>query len=317
MLLLFMHVLTHALFAAVIVFCYKDVRELSIPKKIIIMLLGGFAGILPDLLGFRSSTPWSHSIFIAPLIVLPVVAITKYIFKQFNWWKLWLSLSAATIFGHIIIDFLTHEVTLLYPFSKKEYEWIIFEAGDPWVWLPLLIALAFIIFSSKHAFKSILIVLLVVTSYLGMRAYSKYELIAQLEDYYDEANAIIVVSPPAEILINIKNPLDYLQWSYDLYSEQRSIRGFNPLFGESLETHVNLFYPEPVPIEVNEFGVSRPGGGLALEVLKEMKENNTHYLICKEINADAPIVFRKETDGKWHKVEGAEMQQILSHLNDK
>lgn len=175
MLLLFMHVLTHALIGAIIVFLLKDAINLSLPKKMIIAVIGGFAGILPDTLGFRTSTPWSHSIFFAPIFVLPVVLVTKAIFREMIWWKIWIVLSLATIVGHIFVDFLTHEVTLLYPLSPKEYEYVIFEAGDPWVWFPLMITLLIVIFSSKNRILSIIIVFLLIGSYMGVRGYSKIE----------------------------------------------------------------------------------------------------------------------------------------------
>lgn len=64
---------------------------------------------------------FGHTLLFAPIIVLPVL-ITKTIFREIVWWKIWIILSLATIIGHILVDFLTHEVTLFYPLSSKEYE---------------------------------------------------------------------------------------------------------------------------------------------------------------------------------------------------
>ncbi len=313
MLLLFMHVLTHALLGAIIVFLLKDARNLSILKKIILAVIGGFAGILPDTLGFRTSTPWSHSIIFAPIFVLPVALVTKIIFREMIWWKIWIILTSATIVGHIIVDFLTHEVSLIYPLSQKQYAFVIFEAGDPWVWFPLMITLIIVIFSSKHSMKSIIIVLLLVGSYMGIRSYSKSELTSKLEDYYGEKNAIILVTPPGEYLMNIRNPLEYLQWSYDLYSEQRIIRGFSPLLGDTLENHTNLYYPEPKPVEVSINGPYRLGEDLRFNVIKEVREKGNYYLVCQEINPNNLRIFRQEVDGGWNEIQGAEMQRVLDY----
>lgn len=316
MLLLFMHVLTHALLGAIIIFFYKDARNYSIPHKIILAIIGGFAGILPDIFGSRASNLWSHSIIFAPILVLPVVLVTKLIFRKLVWWKTWLALSLATIIGHIFIDFLSHEVSLIYPLTQKQYEYVIFEVGDPWVWFPLLILLSIVIFSSKYTMSSILIVLLLVSSYMGVRAYSKYELASKLEGYYGEINEIIVVTPPAENLINIKNPLDYFQWSYDLYSEQRVIRGFSPLFGGSLQNHTNSFYPKPKLVEVNSSGPYRSGDDLPLNVIMEVRESSNYYLICKEINSNDSRVFHQELGGRWNEIHGTEMQSILEYFKE-
>ncbi|KOS60223.1 metal-dependent hydrolase [Lysinibacillus agricola] len=313
MLLLFMHVLTHALVGAVIVFLLKDARNLSIPKKIILSVIGGFAGILPDTLGVRTSTPWSHSILFAPIFVLPVALITKKIFREIIWWKIWIILTSATIVGHIIVDFLTHEVSLIYPLSQKQYAYVIFEAGDPWVWFPLMITLIIVIFSSKHSMKSIIIVLLLVGSYMGIRSYSKSELTSKLEEYYGEKNAIILVSPPGENLMNIKNPLEYLKWSYDLYSEQRIIRGFSPLLGDSLENHTNLYYPEPKPVEVSINGPYRSGEDPSFNVIREVRKSGNYYLVCIEENHNDPRIFRQEIDGRWIEVQGTEKLRVLDY----
>lgn len=313
MLLLFMHVLTHALLGAIIVFLLKDARNLSIPKKIILAVIGGFAGILPDTLGFRSSTPWSHSIIFGPIFVLPVVLVTKVLFREMIWWRIWIILTAATIVGHIMVDFLTHEVSLLYPLSQKQYAYIIFEAGDPWVWFPLMIPLIIVIFRSKHSLLSIIIVLLLVVTYMGIRSYTKSELASKLEDYYGESNEIILVAPPGEYLIDTKNPLEYLKWSYDLYSEHRTIRGFSPLLGDSLQNHTNFFYPEPQPVEVDNTGPYRPGGNQGLNVVKEVRENSNYYLICEGMNSNELRVFRQEVNGRWNEVLGTEMQRVLDY----
>jgi hypothetical protein len=314
MLLLFMHILTHSLVGAVIVILLNDAKNLSLPKKLILSVIGGFAGILPDTLGFRTSTPWSHSIIFAPIFIIPVVLVTKYIFKEMIWWKIWFILTTATIVGHIIVDFLTHEVSLIYPLSQKQYAYIIFEAGDPWVWFPLMITLIIIFFSSRNSMLSISIVLLLVVSYLGIRIYSKSELISKLEDYYGEINEAILVTPPGEYLIDTKNPLDYLKWSYDLYSEQRIIRGFSPLLGDSLQIHTNSFYPEPKPIKVDITGPYRPGGDLSYNVMMEVRENGRYYLVCAKMNSDDFMVFRQEINGRWNEVQGAEMQSILDYF---
>lgn len=313
MLLLFMHVFTHALFGAVIVFLLKDARNLSIRKKIILSVIGGFAGILPDTLGFRTSTPWSHSILFAPIFTLPIALVTKKIFREILWWKIWVILTSATIVGHIIVDFLTHEVSLLYPLSQKQYAYVLFEAGDPWVWFPLMITLIIVIFSSKHSMKSIIIVFLLIGSYMGIRSYAKSELTSKLEEYYGEKNAIILVTPPGENLINIKNPLAYLKWSYDLYAEQRIIRGFSPLLGDSLENHVNLYYPEPKPVEVSINGPYRSGEDPSFNVIKEVRKNDNYFLVCIEGNHHEPRVFRQEIDGRWIEVEGTERLRVLDY----
>jgi hypothetical protein len=316
MLLVFMHVLTHALLGAIILFLYKDIRNYSTPQKIILAVIGGSAGILPDIFGSRTSTPWSHSIIFAPILVLPVVLITKIIFRKLVWWKIWIVLTPAIIVGHILIDFLTHEVSIIYPFTQKEYAYVIFEAGDPWVWFPLLITLIIIVFSLKKNMVSIIIALSLVVSYMGLRSYSKSELESKLEDYYGEVNEIIVVRPPAENLINIKNPLDYLKWSYDLYSEQRVIRGFSPLIGDSLQTHTNSFYLEPQLIEVSASGPYRSGDGLRFNVIMEVRLDGNYYLVCEGIDSDDLRVFLQEFDGRWNEIQGTEMQSILEYYKE-
>ncbi|SOC45054.1 metal-dependent hydrolase [Ureibacillus acetophenoni] len=317
MLLLFMHVLTHALFGAIIVFLLKDARNLSIPKKLVLSIIGGFAGILPDTLGFRTSTPWSHSIFFAPIFVLPVVLVTKAIFREIIWWKIWIVLSLATIVGHIFVDFLTHEVTLLYPLSLKEYEYVIFEAGDPWVWFPLMITILIVIFSSKNRILSISIVFLLIGSYMGVRSYSKLELISKLEDYYGEINQNILVTPPRGNLIDTRNPFDYLKWSYDLYSEQRIVRGFSPLLGGTLQNHTNVFHQEPMPVVLSVTGPYRKAGGevdQSFNVLLDVRDDGNYYLVCEEMNSNHLKVFRQEIDGRWNEIQGTEMQRILDYF---
>lgn len=88
-----------------------------------------------------------------------------------------------------------------------------------------MLTLIIVCFNSKKSMLSIIIVFLLVGSYMGIRSYAKSELTFRLNDYYGETNQMVLVTPPAENLIDTKNPFDYLKWSYDLYSEQRVIRG--------------------------------------------------------------------------------------------
>lgn len=53
---------------------------------------------------------------------------------------------------------------------------------------------------------SIIIVFILVGSYMGIKSYAKSELTSRLNDYYGETNQMVLVTTPAENLIDTKKP---------------------------------------------------------------------------------------------------------------
>lgn len=247
MIVLFLHVLSHALVGALTLSCTIAVvgkKKLLLKEKIVLMFLGGVAGIFPDLLGNRTYSYWTHALLFSPIIALPIGLLVRYLVKHVTFIIAWLSSSFSIIFGHLLYDSVGHGAPLIYPFSKEQISLHYIELGDPWFFTLLcMMAISFLI--SSHRSLVYKVAAIVAILFLSFKGVSKYWVAQQVEAAFSLTEPYkIMVYPPDEHLMDIANPLDWAQWSFDIYSEQRFLRGYSSLIGTNVYTHVNQFYEE-------------------------------------------------------------------------
>jgi membrane-bound metal-dependent hydrolase YbcI (DUF457 family) len=304
--MLAMHVITHLLAGCFIASFVLMHKEISFKEKFIVLAGSAFFGIFPDLFGPRDTSPWSHSVIVMGMVMIPFVFLIKLFLRQYSYLNLYLCFTGS-VMAHIFIDYLGHGVHLVYPFSKQAFTLPLLYLGDPTVGVPMLLGV--IIFLLPKVFKRKLVLntsfALVIVLYLGL----KFAVLVQMEQSVPQKftltqKAGIKVYPLEEY--QVTRMTDFWKMGFDVIDKQRSIRGIVPLWNGDTQLHVNVIY-----LNEGELVVSNTGKDGIEEVYRVPTANNEPSLeVVGETNADSvkTIVARdgkgdtrqfKFRDGKW------------------
>ncbi|NQX69769.1 metal-dependent hydrolase [Paenibacillus alba] len=316
---LFGHVLTHMLVSAslVILILDRNSNTSTIRRRLFFIISGSIAGVLPDILGPGTVYTWSHSIFLSPILVIPLVLVSRIVYKDKSLIRVWLSFTTALIIGHLLVDYLGHEVALFFPLSKMEISASILLLGDPWIWLPLAVGVL-IVFISPKRLLVLYTVLIIVFVYTGLRVCSKVNTEALIKSLYpDQSSTQYVVIPRTSNLIEELNPLDWLSWSFEVIGEYRVITGSVPLFGGSANTNFNVIFPH-VGIITNVNNIVYRKGSSNTEqyfsVNYETYYNQQHYILANDSTHE--LVFAL-LDDKWIEVNGQLKETLITYMSMK
>lgn len=192
----------------------------SMAKVILILFIGGIAGITPDITKFFGDL-YGHSLFLVLLLGLIIMLITRKLFLDIPVVKLWLVLSFSVL-SHVFIDYIGNGVALFYPFITKEYDFHIIQ-DDLFLYI-LSIATIIAIFYRKGKLV-ILSSLLIVALYLGGLTYSKIQLQQTLKSKYKEDDITLLLVYPR---------WDY-RWEFIIRTNKHSISGSSPIFGTDIQ----------------------------------------------------------------------------------
>jgi hypothetical protein len=219
------HTLLHFLVGASLfyVICNKDYKTKW--KRVVLFLFGGAAGVFPDVTKFFGDI-FGHSILLAPLIGLLSAIGYRLLLKDISLKKLWFAFSITVLFGHLFIDYIGNGVAFLYPFVQKEFDFHIVRSSDNIIIFTLLLAFVTGIFYQKGKWI-VLSGLVAVSLYLGVLSFSKIQLQQTLKNEYQGDNITLLITYP-----RYDN-----QWAFQVRTNEASIIGYAPIFG-------NEFYIE-------------------------------------------------------------------------
>ncbi|GGF99122.1 hypothetical protein GCM10010912_49840 [Paenibacillus albidus] len=270
------------------------------------MGLSAFFGIFPDLLGPRGISPWSHSIIVMGLVMVPLVYLLGFFLKKYSYIKLYLCF-AGSVLGHILVDYLGHGVHLVYPLSKQAYTLPLIYLGDPTVWVPMLLGVIIFILPTVYKGKWVLNTMFAVfiVIYLGL----KLVLLAQIEQsvphkFILTQKAIVKVYPLGEY--QVKKIADFWKMGFDVTDSQRAIRGIVPLLGGDTQLHSNVIFLMEGDIVVSKTGkdgiedvyrVPNSKNETSFEVIEEKNVGSDEMVIARDREGNThQFIFR---DGKW------------------
>ncbi|UQZ36681.1 hypothetical protein C2I18_25995 [Paenibacillus sp. PK3_47] len=304
--MLAMHVGTHLLagcFIASFVFMRQDI---SFKDKLMILGLSAFFGIFPDLLGTRDTSPWSHSLIVMGIVMVPVVYLLRFFLQKYSYPMLYVCF-AGSVMAHIFVDYLGHGVHLIYPFSRQAYTLPLIYLGDPTVWVPMLLGVVIfilpVVFKRKLIMNTLFAVFIVI--YLGL----KLATVAQIEQSISQKltlteEAGVKVYPLSEY--QVTSMTDFWKMGFDVIDKQRSVRGIVPLLGGDPHLHVNVFYLMEGDIVVSNTGkdgieevyrVPASNRETSLEVTEESKVDSAGIIMARDRNGNTrEFIFR---NGKW------------------
>lgn len=215
------HIILHFAVGACISFLFLNKKGDSATARFFILIIGGFAAISSDITKYFGDL-YGHSLFIAPLLGLIIMLITRKIFIYIPAVKLWIVLSISVL-SHIFIDYIGNGVAIFYPFVTKEYGFYII--NDNLLLYILLIASVIAVFYRKgKAF--VLSSLLIVALFLGVLTYSKLKLQQTLKNKFYDENEII--------LLQVYPSWDN-RWEFMIRTSEQSMIGSASIFGKDIQ----------------------------------------------------------------------------------
>ena len=153
-------------------------QTISNKKKILIgSIVGCFAGLAPDLDIFIRSTSdpllklehhrqFTHSLIFIPIGALIVTLFSRILFKKYLCWRETYLFSLLGYATHGLLDSCTSYGTqLLWPFSEERISWNYISVVDPFLTIPIILALIFAIIMKNKltAFFGIIYILIYLT----------------------------------------------------------------------------------------------------------------------------------------------------------
>lgn len=295
--MLVMHIGTHILAGCFIASFVFMRQELTFRRKIIILTLSAFFSVIPDFLGPRDNTQWSHSFFVMGLIMLPIVYLLRVLLRKSSFFELYLCFAGSVLIGHIFIDYLGHGVHLLYPFSKQAYTLPLIYLGDPTVWVPMLLGvLLFILPLTRKSVLNISFALFIVI-YLGFKLTTLVEIKQSIPSKFTlSQEAILEIYPLGDYQVD--RMTDFWKMGFDITDSQRIIRGIVPLWGEHIQLHVNKIY-----LSKGDIIISNTGKDKMVNVYRApISKDDTSFKVVEEkyFGSDAMIIARS-LEGNNHK----------------
>ncbi|MDP5274524.1 metal-dependent hydrolase [Chengkuizengella axinellae] len=166
-----------------------------------------------------------HSLFVAPILSLGLAFAARLFLNEIKFSLLWSSLFLSLMIGHFLMDFLDNGLPLFYPIiESREIGINILTGNDILIIVPFLLLLPSLLFLHQDQRKqleliAIILVITLVTSYIGFRGYSKLQIYQELVEEYPYSNVEILLEPESS------NPLSDRQWTYSINTGQLSIGG--------------------------------------------------------------------------------------------
>jgi membrane-bound metal-dependent hydrolase YbcI (DUF457 family) len=214
-------ILYHFIVGSCVAYLCINKKISSRKDSILLLLIGGFAGLFPDIPKELLNDNFCHSIWVAPIIGLVFALVTRIFNSEIKLNNLCFSMTSAVIVGHLFMDYLDNGLPIFYPI-KKEYSLDLVQKGDIFIGGILLIAV-FIGFALYRKMNIILLVgIIIVSSYLGLRAFSKMEVHQKLVETYKSPNIKISITP--------QGAFSEYQWFYLASSDTSSITGAASFF---------------------------------------------------------------------------------------
>lgn len=303
---LFFHLLTHILLSITIV--YVIIPKTIFKNSFILLILGAFCGILPDILEILGIGPISHSILFAPVMILIISFITYFFIKEISFIKIYLSLFFALLLGHIFYDCLEHANKIFYPLSSNDFKLGIITHGDPWIWIPLLIGCIFVLLRNNNSKKYMKIIFLFIVLYLTFKATEKKLIVNNLKLENKLSSSMILTVEPNATYDYPLNPLDWLTFKFSSMNDYFTIRGYRGLFINKADNTWIDFYPDPTEILFLEGQYTRTNVTTSYIVIDYFNIDGTNNLLCKSGNE---LYIFKEVAQNWVEVIGEDKKKIL------
>ncbi|QUL54342.1 metal-dependent hydrolase [Paenibacillus tritici] len=285
--ILAMHMITHLLTGGFIASWVLMGKEISLKEKIIILGMTSLLGILPDLLGTRDISPWSHSIVVMGLVMVPVVYLLRVFLKRHTYAQLYICF-AGSVLGHILVDSLGHGVHLVYPLSKQAYTLPLIYLGDPTLWVPMLVGviLSLLPMVSERIRRFHTLLAVCIVGYLGL----KLAMLVQIEQTVPHKfkltpAAVVQVYPLGDYLV--EGITDFWKMGFDVIDSQRTIRGIVTVLGGDMVLHGNGFFGREGKIVVSNTGKD----GLKQAYRVPPSDREAYYEVIEEKNVGSAIIL--------------------------
>ncbi|WP_201004079.1 metal-dependent hydrolase [Paenibacillus glycanilyticus] len=300
---LIFHVLSHALLGASIAWCLLPRH--SWKERFTTLSLGTLCGISPDLFGWRETSPWTHSIFVTPFLVLGIAIIAKQVNKSLSFKMLWGVSVLAVWIGHLLLDLMGHEVSLFYPFSQFSPRLGVLTLGDPFIWFPLSVGILLSLCLQNNPKLPVFLALLFIMVFLLFRIMAKEVIYYKVELEYPMTEKSYITIEPNTYYEYPLFSWNWLEYRFQVNSSHYLRGGYAGILGEKLGK-VTWYYFFPAGRDfklIKGKYVEQPSqlpNKLVLSVLQEWTENGVHYI---KGQANKKIYTFKEVEkDRWQEI---------------
>lgn len=299
---LFFHVLSHAVLGAAIACCFLPKN--SWKDRMIGLCSGALCGVIPDIFGDRSIAPWSHSVLIAPFLALGVAFLTKLFYKKTSFKLIWGSSTLSVWFGHLLLDYMGHDLPAFYPANDKFYIMGAITLGDPWIWFPLVVGLGWSFFLKSKSKLPVITSIIFVVIYLIFRVMAKEIIEHKVQVQYPVSEkSYITVEPDSHYEFPL-NPSEWLKFRFEIISSHYSRGGDAGFFGEKSDVLLWYdFYPVARDITIMNGKYSlmySAESKVSLSVTDEWTEAGLNF-IRGEYEGNQ-LTFKQTENGQWEEV---------------
>jgi hypothetical protein len=241
-------------------------------QSILLLVIGGGAGIAPDITKWLLKDEIAHTLWFAPILGLLIALPFKRLFAL-KW--LWMGVTGSIIIGHILIDLIDNGVAIFYPFIHREVGIALIAKDDLFIPLCLFIAVALSLLFYKNIKKILIIGIAICFVYITFKSYLRMEVKKEISVSYSLPDLRVTVFPNSSV---------WRPFTYSIKSEFFSIGGTSSI-NKNLAEEFNYF-------KIN------------WKVIKQYEEGEYHYIICESIiGGPKHSVFRSKNGEEWEEVE--------------
>ncbi|MGM7680765.1 metal-dependent hydrolase [Cytobacillus sp. Hm23] len=308
-------------------------RYLPEKKLFLFMFIGVIAGIAPDLTlifefagGVLSSITdfpvleflgvrlyfMGHSIFVAPAFSLGLAVLIRPIFPELTLKIRWMSMFFSIVIGHLFMDFLDNGLPLFFPITyDRDIGLNVLNGSDGFLVLSFSVLFALILFlhktgRQKWAPKLIIVGVVLLASYGGVREMSKTQMTKQLAEQYPGDKVYIEAGSG--------NPFSSRLWHYEIRSNSDAFTFI--IYGEGSFSNLN---------ESEQERLFLTDSGYTL-LLREITIEDQLYLIGIpynigessynfDVGKEDLLVYKAEEEAEELKrIEGEEKDSLLNEL---
>lgn len=213
------HSIFHFSVGACIVYLLVNKDSQKKKNDIILLIIGGIAGVVPDITKVFGDL-YGHSVLAIPIFGLILTLIFSKWISYISLKSLWLILSIA-VGSHILFDFLGNGVALLLPFTNKEYSFYIINDELPIFVLTIGILVGILVKNMRIILIGASVLFLL---YIGSLTVSKLQLELALKKEYETESIQLLLTYPR---------YDY-RWEFMVHTNERTILGSSSFYQSKL-----------------------------------------------------------------------------------
>lgn len=249
--------------------------------------------------------PWTHSLLFSPLVVIWIALLGKLLLRKAPFLRLWGVSTVSAIVGHLFLDYMGHDIPLIYPLSDKPFIMEALTLGDPWVWFPLAAGLLLSICLKYRTKLPVVMSILFVLLYCTYKIIVKSVIYQDVEERYPIGEKSYINVAPDTYFEYSFDPRAWLKFRFGTVSSHHFQGGNAGYLGEQLgSTDYHYFYPEKQEVILwrGKYTVITDNKQDSFFVVVKEDKVVDGYRYIKGTSQDKTYLYKQIKPGKWVEV---------------